>query len=156
MDNVDNKTILKWAAVVAVAFALYKVFLRNREGFEGSKLYYEDVANAYPTYTGTDSMTTTPQPPGWLPPMSVSTDLLPKPVVGMDDDFTQYAPKGSLTGQNYLSPLAMVGTNTVGNRKAMSLDLRGAPPCPRGPPPPAPVDEAIQVDSYRRGICSVT
>ena len=135
MDNIDNQAIIKWAVIAAVTYGLYKVFMKNREGFEGNKLYYDDIANAYPASATTMAANESPQPPNWLPPMSVSTDLLPKPVVG-DEDWTRYAPKGVLSGQNYLSPMAMIGTNTSGSRKNMCLDLRGQPPCPRGPHPP--------------------
>lgn len=154
MDGMDNQAIIKWAVIAAVTYGLYKVFIKNKEGYEGGKLYYEDLANAYPASATTLAANESPQPNSWLPPMSVSTDLLPKPVLG-DEDWTRYAPKGVLSGQNYLSPMAMIGTNTSGSRRGMSNDLRGAPPCPRGPPLPAPIDDGICVDQYRRGICDV-
>lgn len=155
MEGLDNGTIFKCVAAAAVAYVMYKVVI-DKESFSGRKLYYSDYegadASAYPATGTADSLTEGPQPPGWLPPMSTSVDLLPKPVVSQDD-FTQYAPK-DLGQMNFLSPSALVGVNTTGNRRNATRDLRGEIPCPRGPPIPAPIDQGICHDIFKRGICS--
>lgn len=140
MDTIDNQTIVKLVVVVAVAYVLYRAYVKRNENYT-------------PQYTALNPTTdmTTPQPPLYLAPMSVATDLLPKPVQGFDD-FTEYAPKGNLQGMNFLDPSAICGVDTQGSsRRNANLQLRRDPECPKGPVPPAPVSD-IEPDRFRKPI----
>ena len=142
MDSLDNKTILKVTAVVVVAYLMYRVYVSRNENFSNG-LQYSQLSTAEQN----DSV----RPPTYMPPMSVASDLLPKPVQGLED-FSEFAPTGDLQGMNFLDPSAMIGVNTQGSsRRNPNLQLRADPICPKTGPPPAPVSD-IDRDHWRKPL----
>lgn len=146
MDTLDNQTIIKLVIGAAVAYVLYKAWVKRNENFsQNTRLDYSYITPAE------QADATAIMPPTYMPPMSVATDLLPKPVQGMDD-FTEYAPKGNLQGMSFLDPTATIGVDTQGSsRRNPNLQLRADPPCSRLPPGqhlPAPVSD-ISPDKWR-------
>ena len=140
MDTVDNKNIIKLIAIVAVAYVMYRVYVSRNENFQQTP--YSTIAQ---------EATGLPTPPMYMPPMSVATDLLPKPTAALDD-FTQYASNGNLQGMSFLEPSALIGVDTVGSSKRNpNLQIRADPPCPRSSGPPGPVSD-IEPDRWRKPL----
>lgn len=146
MENIDNATIIKWVAIIAVTYVLYNSFVK-KDGFH-QRLQYSNIAPSASTSTYASNL----QPDaGYLPPMSVATDLLPKTQL-TDDGFSEFAPN-NLQGMNFLDPSAIIGVDTQGSsRRNPNLQLRADPPCPRNQGTlPAPMS-CIQPDAWRKPL----
>ena len=120
----DQSNMMKLAVAAVLLFVAYKMFVARKEGFA-----------ALPGTMLDDAATGVPQlPPGCQPPLSVSTDLLPKPQAAMDD-FAMYAPSPDvLQNQNFLDATKFVGIDTVGQTlKNANYQLRADIPNPRVP-----------------------
>ena len=110
----------KIVLVVAVVYILVKKL--SGESFDGL---------AYGPWNAAAGTTVTPNVAG-VPPMPVSSDLLPKAPAGNNwKDFVQAA---DLIKTSFLDPTALTGVNTVqGTLKNAVWDIRGAEPVQRQP-----------------------
>lgn len=85
------------------------------------------------------------------PLQNVSADLLPKPVP-TKDDFSEFAPKGLMMGQNFLDAQKFIGINTQGSSlRNASHDLRSTPLIPKRAVGPWG-ESSIDPDLYRKPL----
>lgn len=157
-----------WMKVVGVIVLLIVVFKlsKSSEKFGSATLAPANITTSGPkTRMGvnisdstalplTDAMTGLPVPNGCNPPQSIDTDLLPKPCVSGDDNFSEFAPNPSaLANQSYLEPGKFNIDSTFGNKRNQSRDLRVDPAIPACPGAWGNIYQStILPDPYRKNV----
>lgn len=100
--------------------------MTNTSPTPSPKQIYDTIASA----AATQSPSGTPLPNSTGPPLTISTDLLPKANDQLVD-FAEYAPK-ALQGQNFMDASKYVGVNTQGSSmRNANYQLRADVPNPR-------------------------
>lgn len=103
----------------------------------------------------TEAVSGMPLPNGCQAPAPVDTDLIPKPCVGGNNDFSDLAPNPSaLAKATFLDPTKFIGADTIqGSLRNSSYDIRSQPPVPKCPNAWGPVYQStIQADPWRKTL----
>lgn len=67
-----------------------------------------------------------------LAPLATSADLLPKPSMGTNSEFGEFAPTQALAAQNFIDASKLIGVDTQGSSlRNANRQLRRDPPIPR-------------------------
>ena len=103
----------------------------------------------------TDAVSGMPLPNGCQPPSSIDTDLLPKPCVSGDADFSEFAPNPSaLANMSFVDPSKFIGASTTsGSLRNSSHEIRDTVPVPVCPGAWGSVYKStIEPDPWRKSI----
>lgn len=128
----NNQQTLKLLLAVVAVYVLYRLSQRwtSRPGVSMSP------SPRVSTYVPFDEMPFDTVPPrgpdaSSVPPLNVSTELLPKPVIPQVQDFGEFAPN-ALGGLNFLEPTQKLGLDTQGSSlRNANRQIRADPPNPR-------------------------
>lgn len=119
MAGNKHTDLLKLVLAVVVIVLIFKYMSDNWDSFSSISEKFSPLDQSS---AKVDSSTASPSPS-----IGVAADLLPQPQQS-DEDFSTYAPQ-SLQGQNFLSPQALIGTDSVGSSlRNASYDLRNSIP----------------------------
>lgn len=157
----NTNKLVKIVLVIAALFIVYKIATRNRRGNGNGGWPSSSSPVIAEHYTSADDAESLPA--GWAPtqralpnppPMSTSTDLLPKPRNKEQADFAMYAPK-ALQGVNLLDPTQTIGVDTqTSSLKLSSYDIRGYPvPNPRDRDVGPWNQSTYAADLMRKSLC---
>ena len=122
MAGNKHTDLLKLVLAVVVIVLVLKYLSDNWDSFSSISEKFSPLDQSS---AKVDSSTASPSPS-----IGVAADLLPQPQQS-DEDFSTYAPQ-ALQGQNFLSPQALVGVDTIGSSmKSASYDIRNTIPIPK-------------------------